>query len=257
MLYEGTVMALSGLSTQSISKMYHRRWVVQDVSIQVGAGEIVGLLGPNGAGKTTTFYMIVGLIRPYSGTVCLDGQILTRLPMHQRARLGIGYLPQDASIFRKLTVEENILAVLEMLEMRHADRLRKVDRLLEEFSLQELRKTKGYTLSGGERRRVELARLLALAPRFVLLDEPFAGIDPIMVNEIQTFIFRLKQQGVGVLMTDHRVRETLEITDRAYIIHEGRVLQSGIPQELVESPEVKQIYLGEGFSFPIENNEGF
>jgi lipopolysaccharide export system ATP-binding protein len=223
----------------------------------VNPGEIVGLLGPNGAGKTTTFYIIVGLVQPHSGTVCLDGQALTHLPMHRRARLGIGYLPQEPSIFRKLTVEENILAILEIRPMNRAAQLERVEVLLEEFSLTDLRKAKGYVLSGGERRRVELARLLATSPRFVLLDEPFTGIDPIMVNELQTFIFRLKRQGIGVLMTDHRVRETLEITDRAYIMHAGCVLQSGAPQELVESPEVKQIYLGERFSFSNENNEGF
>lgn len=248
-------MSLSGLSTESISKTYHGRWVVRDVSLHVRAGEIVGLLGPNGAGKTTTFYMIVGLLHPHSGAVYLDGRALTHLPMHRRARLGIGYLPQEPSIFRKLTVEENILAILQTLPISRRDQLQRVDLLLEDFALQGLRKAKGYVLSGGERRRVELARLLALSPQFVLLDEPFSGIDPIMVNEIQTFIFHLKRQGIGVLMTDHRVRETLEITDRAYIIHAGCVLQSGIPQELVESPEVKQIYLGEGFSFPIENDE--
>jgi lipopolysaccharide export system ATP-binding protein len=229
--------------------MYHGRYVVQDVSIHVRAGEIVGLLGPNGAGKTTTFYIIVGLIRPQRGIVRLDNTALTHLPMHRRARLGIGYLPQEPSIFRKLTVEENILAILETLPLSRTELQRRVTSLLEEFALTELRQTKGYALSGGERRRVELARLLATSPRFILLDEPFTGIDPIMVGEIQTFIFYLKQQGIGILVTDHRVRETLEITDRAYIMHAGRVLQSGTPQELVESTEVKQIYLGERFSF--------
>ena len=250
-------MSFTGLSTQAVSRRYQGRCVVQDVSIHVNPGEIVGLLGPNGAGKTTTFYIIVGLVQPHSGTVCLDGQALTHLPMHRRARLGIGYLPQEPSIFRKLTVEENILAILEIRPTNRAAQLERVEVLLEEFSLTDLRKAKGYVLSGGERRRVELARLLATSPRFVLLDEPFTGIDPIMVNELQTFIFRLKRQGIGVLMTDHRVRETLEITDRAYIMHAGCVLQSGAPQELVESPEVKQIYLGERFSFSNENNEGF
>jgi lipopolysaccharide export system ATP-binding protein len=209
------------LTTHAISKTYYGRAVVQDLSIQVSRGEIVGLLGPNGAGKTTTFYIVVGLLQPDKGTVCLDGVTLTHLPMHRRARLGIGYLPQEPSIFRKMTVEENIIAILETLP---------------------------HTPT---RRRVELARLLAASPHFILLDEPFTGIDPIMVGEIQALIFHLKKKGIGVFITDHRVRETLEITDRAYILHAGRVLYSGTPHELVESREVKQIYLGEKFSlFP-------
>jgi lipopolysaccharide export system ATP-binding protein len=216
--------------------------------MEVKTGEIVGLLGPNGAGKTTTFYIIVGLVQPNGGKVCLDGVSLTPMPMHQRSRQGIGYLPQEASIFRKMTVEENILAILEALPRSRSEKAQRTEELLIEFNLTALRRMKGYTLSGGERRRVELARLLASSPRFALLDEPFTGIDPIMVGEVQTLIFHLKERGIGVLITDHRVRETLEITDRAYIMHEGRILKSGVPQELIESTEVKQVYLGERFS---------
>jgi lipopolysaccharide export system ATP-binding protein len=236
------------LTAHLISKMYRRRFVVRDVSLEVRSGEIVGLLGPNGAGKTTVFYIIVGLIHPNGGTVCLDGRALTHLPMHQRARLGIGYLPQEPSVFRKMTVEANVLAILELLSYSRAERQRRVETLLDEFDLAAIRHVKGYSLSGGERRRVELARLLATAPRFILLDEPFTGIDPIMVRDIQQLIFYLRNKGIGILITDHRVRETLEITDRAYIMHVGRILQSGPPQELVENHEVKQIYLGEQFT---------
>ena len=242
------------LQTDSLAKSYRGRDVVQEVSLEVRAGEIVGLLGPNGAGKTTTFYIVVGLVRPDGGTVYLDGQPLTALAMHERAQLGIGYLPQEPSIFRKMTVEENILAILEMRRQSRAERRQRVDALLDEFHLTELRRTKGYALSGGERRRVELARLLATSPRFILLDEPFTGIDPIMVHEIQSFIFQLKQQGIGIFITDHRVRETLEITDRAYIMYNGCILQSGSPQELVESREVKEIYLGERFTLSADFN---
>lgn len=236
------------LATHALSKTYRGRTVVREVSIHIEAGEIVGLLGPNGAGKTTTFYMVVGLVQPDEGHVCLDEIPLTQMAMHRRARQGIGYLPQEASIFRKMTVEENIVAVLEMLPSMRQTKARRVEELLTEFNLLPLRKMKGYTLSGGERRRVELARLLASAPRFALLDEPFTGIDPIMVSEVQTLIFHLKQRGIGVLITDHRVRETLEITDRAYIMYEGRILKSGTPHELVESDEVKQVYLGARFA---------
>jgi lipopolysaccharide export system ATP-binding protein len=236
------------LTTHAISKIYYGRAVVQDLSIQVSRGEIVGLLGPNGAGKTTTFYIVVGLIQPDKGTVCLDGVTLTHLPMHRRAHLGIGYLPQEPSIFRKMTVEENIIAILETLPYTRTERWAQTELLLEEFDLTLLRYARGYALSGGERRRVELARLLAASPHFILLDEPFTGIDPIMVGEIQALIFHLKKKGIGILITDHRVRETLEITDRAYILHAGRLLYSGTPHELVESREVKQIYLGERFS---------
>jgi len=236
------------LTTHGIWKTYRGRAVVQDVSIDVKAGEIVGLLGPNGAGKTTTFYMVVGLILPDEGTVCLEGRALTHLPMHQRARLGIGYLPQEASIFRNMTVAENILAILETVSGDRAERLRRLEELLTEFRLADLRDTPGQALSGGERRRVELARLLTTSPRFVLLDEPFTGIDPIMVNDIQTFVCALKEKGIGILITDHRVQETLNITDRAYILHDGCVLYNGTPKELVENADVKQLYLGEGFN---------
>ena len=236
------------LATHAVSKTYRGRTVVRDVSMEVKTGEIVGLLGPNGAGKTTTFYIVVGLVQPNEGKVCLDGVPLTSMPMHQRSRQGIGYLPQEASIFRKMTVEENILAILEALPRSRSEKAQRTEELLIEFNLTALRRMKGYTLSGGERRRVELARLLASSPRFALLDEPFTGIDPIMVGEVQTLIFHLKERGIGVLITDHRVRETLEITDRAYIMHEGRILKSGVPQELIESTEVKQVYLGERFS---------
>ncbi len=249
------MMNATTLTTAAITKSYRGRRVVDDVSLEVKAGEIVGLLGPNGAGKTTTFYMVVGLIRPDGGTVYLDGQPLTALAMHRRAHLGIGYLAQEPSIFRKLTVEDNLQAIVETLSLSRAERRERIQTLLEEFNLTALRDIKGYALSGGERRRVELARLLVTSPKFILLDEPFTGIDPIMVQEIQSFIFRLKQQGIGIFITDHRVRETLEITDRAYIMHAGRILQSGVPQELVESREVKEIYLGERFSLSIDRHE--
>ena len=238
------------LTTHQVWKTYGGRAVVQDVSLGVKAGEIVGLLGPNGAGKTTTFYMVVGLIRPDKGAVCLEGTALTHLPMHRRARLGIGYLPQEASVFRRMTVAQNILAILETVCGQRAERLRLLEELLTEFRLTGLRETPGQALSGGERRRVELARLLATSPRFVLLDEPFTGIDPIMVNDIQTFVCSLKEKGIGILITDHRVQETLRITDRAYILHDGRVLHEGTPEELVANAEVKQVYLGEGFNLP-------
>lgn len=242
------------LAVHAVSKIYRGRKVVQDVSLSVTAGEIVGLLGPNGAGKTTTFYIVVGLIQPNTGEVHLDHAVVTSMPIHQRARLGIGYLPQEASVFRKMTVAENILAILETFPYSRTQKHARMEELLHEFNLVALRHMKGYTLSGGERRRVELARLLASSPRFALLDEPFTGIDPIMVGEVQSLIFHLKQKGIGVLITDHRVRETLEITDRAYIMHEGRILKSGIPQELIESTEVKQVYLGDSFSFPLGNH---
>jgi lipopolysaccharide export system ATP-binding protein len=242
------------LSIQSLFKTYDSRTVVRDVSLQVREGEIVGLLGPNGAGKTTIFYIIAGLVRPDSGGVFLDGMSLTRLAMHQRARLGIGYLPQEASIFRRMSVCDNLLAILETRPYSSAERLRRMETLLEEFGLMTLRHVKGNTLSGGERRRVELARLLATRPRFILLDEPFTGIDPIMVREIQMIVSYLKNKGLGILITDHRVRETLEITNRACVIHGGRILRSGTPKELVESPEVKKIYLGEEFTFNFNNH---
>jgi lipopolysaccharide export system ATP-binding protein len=242
------------LSTHSLFKTYYAQSVVCDVTLQVQKGEIVGLLGPNGAGKTTIFYIIAGLVQPDSGDVCIDGIPLTRLPMHRRARLGIGYLPQEPSVFRRMSVEDNLWAILETRSYSHAERLRRMAILLEEFGLRTLRHVKGHALSGGERRRVELARLLATTPRFILLDEPFTGIDPIMVREIQVLISHLKSKGLGILITDHRVRETLEITDRAYVIHAGCILRSGTPQELVESPEVKKIYLGEEFTFNFNNH---
>jgi lipopolysaccharide export system ATP-binding protein len=242
------------LTAHMLAKMYRRRFVVREVSLEVRSGEIVGLLGPNGAGKTTVFYMIVGLIRPDQGTVCLDGKALTHLPMHQRARLGIGYLPQEPSVFRKMTAEANIMAILESLSYSRAERQQRVETLLEEFDLTAIRHVKGFALSGGERRRVELARLLATVPSFILLDEPFTGIDPIMVRDIQRLIFYLKHKGIGILITDHRVRETLEITDRAYIMHAGQLLRSGSPQELVENHEVKQIYLGDRFMLDIDGH---
>jgi len=249
------MMDTGTLTTEALVKSYRGRRVVDDVSLSVKAGEIVGLLGPNGAGKTTTFYIVVGLIRPDVGTVYLDGEPLTPLAMHERAHAGIGYLAQEPSIFRKLSVEDNLKAIAETLSLSRAQQRDRVRLLLDEFELTALRDVKGYALSGGERRRVELARLLVTSPRFILLDEPFTGIDPIMVQEIQTFIFRLKQQGIGIFITDHRVRETLEITDRAYIMHAGHILQSGSPQELVESREVKEIYLGERFSLSTDRHE--
>lgn len=229
-------------------KTYNGRAVVNQVSMDLKKGEIVGLLGPNGAGKTTIFYMIVGLIRPDSGQIRLDGEVINKLPMYLRARNGIGYLPQEASVFRKLTVEQNILAVLETMNMEKTERRIKAEDLMEELNIAGVRKTKGFALSGGERRRVEICRALAASPSFLLLDEPFAGIDPIVVNEIQSIIHRLKKRGIGILITDHNVRETLEITDRAYIINEGRVLESGLPSEIVQSERARRIYLGDKFT---------
>ena len=229
-------------------KTYNGRAVVNQVSMNLKNGEIVGLLGPNGAGKTTIFYMIVGLIRPDSGQIRLDGELINKLPMYLRARSGIGYLPQEASVFRKLTVEQNILAVLETMNMEKTERRIKAEDLMEELNISGVRKTKGFALSGGERRRVEICRALAASPSFLLLDEPFAGIDPIVVNEIQSIIHRLKKRGIGILITDHNVRETLEITDRAYIINEGSVLESGLPSEIVQSERARRIYLGDKFT---------
>ncbi len=229
-------------------KTYNGRAVVNQVSMNLKRGEIVGLLGPNGAGKTTIFYMIVGLIRPDSGQIRLDGEVINKLPMYLRARSGIGYLPQEASVFRKLTVEQNILAVLETMNMEKTERRIRAEDLMEELNIAGVRKTKGFALSGGERRRVEICRALAASPSFLLLDEPFAGIDPIVVNEIQSIIHRLKKRGIGILITDHNVRETLEITDRAYIINEGAVLESGLPSEIVQSERARRIYLGDKFT---------
>ena len=235
------------LSIQHVAKAYKTRRVVEDVSMVVRRGEAVGLLGPNGAGKTTTFYMITGLVRPDAGRIALDGNDVTSLPMYRRARLGIGYLPQEASIFRGLTVENNIRAVLEIAERDKAVRERELDALLDEFDLTRLRKAPSIALSGGERRRCEIARALANRPSFMLLDEPFAGIDPIAVGDIRVLVQHLKKRGIGVLITDHNVRETLGLIDRAYIIHSGHVLTSGAPEDIVENPDVRRHYLGESF----------
>jgi lipopolysaccharide export system ATP-binding protein len=221
--------------------------VVNDISVQVSQGEIVGLLGPNGAGKTTSFYMIVGLIQPNSGKIFLDEQEITGLPMYKRAKLGIGYLAQEASVFRKLSVEENILAVLEMTTLTKVQQKEKMESLLEEFSLTHVRKNLGMVLSGGERRRTEIARALAVDPKFVLLDEPFAGVDPIAVEEIQTIVAKLKTKNIGILITDHNVNETLSITDRAYLMFEGRLLKAGTAEELAADEQVRKVYLGSQF----------
>jgi lipopolysaccharide export system ATP-binding protein len=237
------------LTTQEIGKTYGGRAVVRGVSLEIEQGEVVGLLGPNGAGKTTSFYMIVGLVRPDAGQVLCDGVDITRLPMYLRARHhGISYLPQEPSVFRKLTAEENILAVLEAQPLSWEERRQRSERLIEQLNLGHVRKTRGYALSGGERRRVEIARCLCIQPAFILLDEPFSGIDPIAVLDLQQIIFELKKSGIGVLITDHNVRETLSVTDRAYIITEGKIFRAGTPRELGRDPEVKRIYLGEGFS---------
>jgi lipopolysaccharide export system ATP-binding protein len=237
------------LRTEGIGKSYGEREVVRGVSLEIAQGEVVGLLGPNGAGKTTSFYIIVGLVRPDAGRVLADGADITRLPMYLRARQhGISYLPQEPSVFRKLTVEENILAVLEARESNYALRKTRTERLLEQLNLGAVRRTQGYALSGGERRRVEIARCLAIEPAFILLDEPFSGIDPIAVLDLQEIIHALKASGIGVLITDHNVKETLSVTDRAYIIAEGKIFKEGTPGELGRDPEVKRIYLGEKFS---------
>ena len=239
---------LGGLVATAVGKTYKKRAVVRDVSIQVQRGEAVGLLGPNGAGKTTTFYMIVGLVRPDTGGITLDGQDITALPMYRRARLGIGYLPQEASVFRGLNVERNILAALEVVEPDPGRRQMMLDELLAEFGIGHLRRTPSLALSGGERRRVEIARALASHPSYILLDEPLAGIDPIAVGEIRDLVSHLKDRGIGVLITDHNVRETLEIIDRAYIMHDGQVLMQGRPDEVVAHEDVRRVYLGERFS---------
>lgn len=237
------------LSTEEIGKSYKGRQVVRGVSIEISQGEVVGLLGPNGAGKTTSFYMIVGLIAPESGRILVDGSDITRVPMYLRARqYGISYLPQEPSVFRKLTVEENILAVLEAQSLSWEMRRSRMEKLIDQLTLGHIRKTRGYALSGGERRRVEIARCLCIQPSFILLDEPFSGIDPIAVLDLQEIISNLKSSGIGVLITDHNVRETLSVTDRAYIINEGRIFRTGTPQQLGRDPEVRRVYLGEGFS---------
>jgi len=239
------------LSTVDLTKSYKRRRVVKDINLRIGQGEMVGLLGPNDAGKTTTFYLIVGLTLPDAGKVLLDGVDITGLPMYLRARNGISYLPQEPSIFRKLTVEENILAVLETLPLTAHQRRERLEELIEELGLQQVRRSYGYLLSGGERRRVEVARSLVISPSFVLLDEPFSGIDPLAVEDIQHIILQLKAAGIGVLLTDHNVRETLQVTDRAYIINHGRIFRAGTPAELGNDAEVKKIYLGDKFRLAI------
>lgn len=235
------------LRADHLIKIYKGRKVVNNLSIEVQQGEIVGLLGPNGAGKTTSFYMIVGLIKPDEGVIHLEDQDITKLPMYKRAKLGIGYLAQEASVFRKLSVEENILAVLEMTNKTKAERKEKVETLLEEFSLTHVRKNLGMVLSGGERRRTEIARALAVDPKFVLLDEPFAGVDPIAVEEIQTIVAKLKTKNIGILITDHNVNETLSITDRAYLMFEGKLLKAGTAEELAADEQVRRVYLGQHF----------
>jgi lipopolysaccharide export system ATP-binding protein len=237
----------SEINTKELIKSYRSRTVVNEVSINVKQGEIVGLLGPNGAGKTTTFYMVVGLIKPDSGKVFLDEKEITRLPMYKRAQLGIGYLPQEASVFRKLSVEDNILAVLEMTDLSRAEQRNKLEMLLDEFRLHHVRKNNGDSLSGGERRRTEIARALAVDPKFILLDEPFAGVDPIAVEDIQAVVARLKYRNIGILITDHNVNETLSICDRAYLLIEGKIFQHGTAEELADDEQVRRLYLGRNF----------
>ena len=235
------------LSAKNIVKKYGKRTVVKKIDVNVKQGEIVGLLGPNGAGKTTTFYMIVGLIKPYSGDVFLDDKNITRYPMYKRAQKGIGYLPQEASVFRKLSVENNIKAILEMTKYSKSKQKDILENLLEEFGLKHIRKSFGIQLSGGERRRTEIARALAISPKFILLDEPFAGVDPIAVEDIQTIVTKLIKKNIGVLITDHNVHETLNITNRAYLLYDGNILKSGTAEELASDPEVRKKYLGENF----------
>lgn len=239
--------SLLTLKSENLVKIYKKKRVVNDVTIQVKQGEIVGLLGPNGAGKTTTFYMIIGFIKPEGGKILLDHEDITYLPMYQRARKGIGYLSQESSIFRKLTVEQNIMAILQMQSLTKEERDSRLEDLLQELDISRLAKRKAYSLSGGERRRVEITRALATEPKFMLLDEPFSGIDPIAVEDIQKIIYRLKEKSLGILITDHSVRETLSITDRAYIICDGQILKSGTAEFLASDPEARKIYLGEKF----------
>jgi lipopolysaccharide export system ATP-binding protein len=241
------VSLINGLIAENLKKVYRGRVVVNGVSLAVSPGEIVGLLGPNGAGKTTSFYMMVGLERPDDGRIMLGEQELTHLPMYKRARAGLGYLPQEPSVFRKLTVEQNILALLQYQKMTGAEQRQRLEELIEEFHLSQIRRSKGYVLSGGERRRTEIARSLTTNPKFMLLDEPFAGIDPIAVDEVQQLVLRLRDKGIGVLITDHNVRETLSIVDRAYIISEGQIFRAGTPQQLADDAEVRRVYLGEKF----------
>ncbi len=235
------------LRAESLVKKYKKRTVVNHVSLEVNQGEIVGLLGPNGAGKTTTFYMIVGFIKANEGKIFLDEKEITNLPMYKRAQLGIGYLPQEASVFRKLTVEDNIRAVLEMTKFSKQEQKEILESLIAEFRLEKVRKNKGYQLSGGERRRTEIARALAVKPKFILLDEPFAGVDPIAVEDIQGIVAHLKDRNIGILITDHNVHETLSITDRAYLLHEGNILKSGSAEDLANDEQVRRVYLGQNF----------
>lgn len=235
------------LRTEDVVKKYRKRTVVKGVSVNVKQGEIVGLLGPNGAGKTTTFYMIVGIIKPYSGKVFLDDTDITKMAQYQRAKSGVGYLAQEASVFRNLSVEDNIMSILEFTDLTKEQRQEKLESLLDEFSLQHIRKSLGIQLSGGERRRTEIARALARDPKFLLLDEPFAGVDPISVQDIQTIISQLRTKNIGILITDHNVHETLNITDRAYLLFEGKVLKSGTPEDLANDPEARKLYLGDNF----------
>jgi lipopolysaccharide export system ATP-binding protein len=235
------------IHTKGLMKRYRNRTVVNNVSFEVNQGEIVGLLGPNGAGKTTSFYMVVGLVKPDEGEVFLNDLNITKLPMYKRAQMGIGYLPQEASVFRKLSVEDNIMAVLEMTKLSKAEQKDKLEQLLEEFRLNHVRKSPGDVLSGGERRRTEIARALAVDPKFILLDEPFAGIDPIAVEDIQLIVARLKFKNIGILITDHNVQETLSITDRAYLLFEGKILKAGVAEELAADEQVRKVYLGQSF----------
>lgn len=235
------------LHTNLIQKTYKGRAVVKGVTVEVNQGEIVGLLGPNGAGKTTSFYMIVGLVKPDQGSVYLDDLDITDYPMYKRAQLGVGYLPQEVSVFRKLSVEDNILAILEMTKLNKSERLERLEQLLEEFSLKHVRKNLGHSLSGGEKRRTEIARALATNPKFVLLDEPFAGVDPIAVEDIQSIIADLRKKNIGILITDHNVQETLSITDRAYLLFEGNILKAGTAEELASDEQVRKVYLGQNF----------
>ncbi len=238
---------MSHLKCEQLTKSFRRRKVVNQVSIEIDGGEVVGLLGPNGAGKTTIFYMIVGLLHPNGGAIYLNEEEITSLPMYLRARKGIGYLPQEPSVFRKLSVEDNLMAILETLPLSREEKHDRLEALLNELGLASLRKQKAYSLSGGERRRVEITRALVLSPSFILLDEPFAGIDPIAVLDIQAIVRQLKSKGIGIIITDHNVRETLGVCDRAYILNEGHLLESGTPEEIARSPKAKKIYLGEGF----------
>lgn len=247
---------MESLTAERLSKSYRGRQVVRDFNLRVRRGEIIGLLGPNGAGKTTSFNMIVGLVSPDSGRVLVDGSDITAMPMYQRARLGISYLPQEASVFRKLTVAENLMAILQTLPLVRAERRERLDDLIAQFGLDTVRHSRGYQLSGGERRRVEIARSLVLSPSFLLLDEPFSGIDPKQVIELQGILSRLRDDGIGIVITDHNVRETLAVTDRAFIIHNGAIFRSGRPSELEADPEVRKVYLGERFSLHAISRNG-